>query len=134
VRDIENGWQFSLGMICIPSGLLLLGSVFMVDSPNSLVTRGKRDAARAALKRLRGIDEVDAEMQDLERAAKAASALSTRAAWRLVLTRREYWPPILIAFGGVSFNWWSGNAAATFYSPQIFKLLGSGTDTGDDPK
>jgi hypothetical protein len=129
VRNLENGWQWSLGVICIPSGVLLLGSLLMTDSPNSLVTRGKRDAAAAALRRLRGVDDVAAELADLERAAKAAGALTTRASWRLIATNRQYWPPLIIAFMGVSFNWWSGNAAATFYSPQIFKLLGSGTDT-----
>lgn len=129
VRGIENGWQYSLGMICIPSGILLLGSLFMVDSPNSLVTRGKPEAARRALQRLRGVPDVDAELADIERAAKAAAGLTTRAAWRLLAREKKYWPPIILAFSGVTFNWWSGNAAATFYSPQIFKLLGSGTDT-----
>lgn len=129
VRDLENGWQLSLGMICVPSGILLLGSLFMVDSPNSLVTRGKKDAARAALRRLRGVPDVEPELRDLERAAKAAGVLNTRAAWRLLASNRKYWPSVIIAFSGVTFNWWSGNAAATFYSPQIFKLLGSGTNT-----
>ena len=45
-----------------------------VDSPNSLVTRGKRDAARRALQRLRGVEDVSAELEDLERAAAASGA------------------------------------------------------------
>jgi hypothetical protein len=45
------------------------------DSPNSLVTRGKRDAARKSLRRLRGVDDVDAELEDLVRAAASAGGV-----------------------------------------------------------
>ncbi|KIY93178.1 hypothetical protein MNEG_14785 [Monoraphidium neglectum] len=101
-------------MICVPSGILLLGSLLMTDSPNSLVTRGKRDAARKSLRRLRGVDDVDAELEDLVRAAASAGVVNTRAAWRLLASERKYWPSVIVAFMGVTFNWWSGNAAATF--------------------
>lgn len=37
-----------------------------------MVTRGKRERARRALQRLRGVDDVSAELEDLERAAAAA--------------------------------------------------------------
>lgn len=43
-------WKYSLGFLLIPGGLLTIASPFMVDSPSSLLARGKKDEALKALR------------------------------------------------------------------------------------
>eukprot|EP00887_Chlorella_sp_A99_P000701 scaffold5.g701.t1 len=104
VRNNPNGWQISLGMVCVPSGLVLAASIFMPDSPNSLLVRGKPEAAERALQRLRGPVDVAPELLDLKVAAGTNSP-GILAAWRLLASDRSYWPSVITAFLGMTFNW-----------------------------
>lgn len=127
VRDLSNNWQWALGLVMVPCGILLAGSVFMVESPSALHAAGRQEAARRSLRRLRGQEDVQGELEDISRAA--ANAPTLRSAWRALLTERRYVPPVAIALVGVTFNWWSGNSAATFYAPNVFTILGFGQQT-----
>lgn len=42
-KAVRWGWRFSLGFAFIPSFFLFLGGVFLPDSPNSLLERGKHE-------------------------------------------------------------------------------------------
>ena len=42
-KAVRWGWRFSLGFAFVPSFLLFLGGVFLPDSPNSLLERGKHE-------------------------------------------------------------------------------------------
>ena len=48
------GWRLSLASAGLPALVLLIGSVFLPDSPASLAARGQPDRARAVLQRIRG--------------------------------------------------------------------------------
>lgn len=62
------GWRLSLGLAAAPAFIIVVGAFCITDSPSSLVVRGKLDAARAALRRVRGPDaDVDAELKDVIR-------------------------------------------------------------------
>ncbi|RMZ57654.1 hypothetical protein APUTEX25_001854 [Auxenochlorella protothecoides] len=127
VRDLGNNWQWALGLVMVPAGILLAGSLFMPESPSALNSLGRREDALRALRRLRGREDVGAELDDISWAAGRAPTL--RAAWHAVLTQRRYVPPLVIVLLGVTFNWWSGNSAATFYAPNVFTILGFGHST-----
>ena len=60
------------------------------------------------LRRLRGVQDVDAELLDMGHAAVGAP--SAREAWGCLASNREYWPPVMVAFMGVTFNWRVGRA------------------------
>ena len=42
-KAVRWGWRFSLGFAFVPSFFLFLGGVFLPDSPNSLLERGKHE-------------------------------------------------------------------------------------------
>ena len=51
----------SLGLAAIPGTILLLGGIFLPDSPNSLVERGDFVEGKRVLRRIRGTDKVEEE-------------------------------------------------------------------------
>ena len=55
------GWRLSLGLAAIPGTILLLGGIFLPDSPNSLVERGQVAEGKQVLQRIRGTPQVEEE-------------------------------------------------------------------------
>lgn len=55
------GWRLSLGLASIPGTILLLGGLFLPDSPNSLIERGRFEEGKQVLQRIRGTQQVEEE-------------------------------------------------------------------------
>jgi hypothetical protein len=68
-----TGWRISLGLAGVPALLLTVGSLIVVDTPNSLIQRGKLEEGKAVLKRIRGIDNVDPEYLEIVEASRVAA-------------------------------------------------------------
>lgn len=66
------GWRVSLALAGIPALLLTIGSILVVDTPNSLIERGRLDEGRAVLKKIRGVDNVEPEFNELVEASRVA--------------------------------------------------------------
>ncbi|RWW16096.1 hypothetical protein GW17_00020035 [Ensete ventricosum] len=58
-------WRISLSLAAVPAMIITVGCVFLPDSPNSLVVRGHTEKARTMLQRIRGIQDVDEEFNDM---------------------------------------------------------------------
>ena len=59
------GWRLSVGLAAVPGTILLLGGLFLPESPNSLIERGQFEKGRQVLQRIRGTHEVEAEYQTI---------------------------------------------------------------------
>ncbi|EAZ18930.1 hypothetical protein OsJ_34469 [Oryza sativa Japonica Group] len=69
------GWRLSLALAGVPAVFLTVGAVFLPETPNSLVQQGKdRDTVKALLQRIRGVDAVDDELDEIVAANAAAAA------------------------------------------------------------
>lgn len=55
------GWRLSLGLASVPGTILLLGGLFLPDSPNSLIERGQFEKGKQVLQRIRGSQQVEEE-------------------------------------------------------------------------
>ncbi|KAL6650823.1 hypothetical protein ACP70R_009748 [Stipagrostis hirtigluma subsp. patula] len=67
------GWRVSLGLAAVPATVIVVGALFVPDTPSSLVVRGKPDKARASLQRIRGAGtDVEAEFKDIIYAVEEA--------------------------------------------------------------
>jgi hypothetical protein len=87
----------------VPAVVLTLGGLLLPDTPNSLAARGKKQEALKVLRRVRGVDDVAAEFDDICLAADAAAAASRDSAsgcsnsgWSMIL-RRKYRPELTMA-------------------------------------
>ena len=84
----------SLGLAGIPAGMLTVGSLIVVDTPNSLIERGKLEEGKAVLKRIRGVDNVDPEFLEIVEASRVAKEV--KHPFRNLLKRRNR-PQLVIA-------------------------------------
>ncbi|AES59982.2 sugar porter (SP) family MFS transporter [Medicago truncatula] len=121
----KNGWRVSLGLGAVPAILLCLGSLFLGETPNSLIERGNHEKAKAMLKRIRGTENVDEEYQDLVDASEEASRVEHP--WKNI-TQPEYRPQLTFVSFIPFFQQLTGINVIMFYAPVLFKILGFGDD------
>ncbi|EMC96291.1 hypothetical protein BAUCODRAFT_469937 [Baudoinia panamericana UAMH 10762] len=116
----------------IPTGLALICSFWMTDTPRWLASKDRHDEAVAALARLRGSSTADPavaeELQVIEaqRRARVAdlSATSLREVIREILTIPNYRSRFFLVMTMQTVAQWSGGNGITYYIPQIFNYAG----------
>ena len=117
----ENGWRVSLGVGAVPAVMLCLGSLFLGDTPNSMIERGKHEEAKAMLKKIRGTDNIDEEYQDLIEASEAAKKVERP--WKNIV-QPKYRPQLTFCSFIPFFQQLTGINVIMFYAPVLFKTLG----------
>lgn len=66
------GWRLPLALAAVPTIMTTIVSLFLPDTPNSILERGHTEKAKEMLKKIRGIENVDREFQHLVDASEAA--------------------------------------------------------------
>ncbi|HTV09946.1 MAG TPA: MFS transporter [Candidatus Aquilonibacter sp.] len=90
----DNAWR-SIFWMSLPPGLLFIGTAFFIsESPRWLFSRGRVEAARAALERSREPEQAALEMREMEEIAARGKA---GAAAKDSLLSRRYVIPFLLA-------------------------------------
>ena len=117
------GWRLSLGGAIVPAIILAVGSLFLPDTPNSLIERGKKEDAREKLKRIRGLENVDEEFNDLVMASELSKQVEHP--WRNLL-QRKYRPHMAVATLIPFFQQLTGINVIMFYAPVLFNTIGFG--------
>ena len=68
MSEVREGWRWMFGLGAVPAALQLVGFALMPESPRLLVARGRDEAARDVLARIRGPGaHVDAELATIQR-------------------------------------------------------------------
>ncbi|XP_062188096.1 sugar transport protein 8-like [Phragmites australis] len=122
------GWRYSLGGAAAPAAVLFLGSLVITETPTSLVERGRADAGRATLEKIRGTAEVDDEYEEIRSACEHAAALREEERPYRRLMRPESRPPLVIAIAMQVFQQFTGINAIMFYAPVLFQTMGFESD------
>lgn len=105
----------------VPALIITVGSLVLPDTPNSMIERGDRDAAKAHLQRVRGVDDVDEEFSDLVAASEAS--MQVEHPWRNLL-QRKYRPHLTMAILIPFFQQFTGINVIMFYAPVLFSSIG----------
>ncbi|XP_021823176.1 sugar transport protein 13-like [Prunus avium] len=121
----EWGWRLSLGLAGVPALMLTLGSLIVVDTPNSLIQRGKLDEGRSVLKKIRGTENIETEFAEIVEASRAAEEI--KHPFRNLLKRKNR-PPLVIAIAMQVFQQFTGINAIFFYAPILFASMGFGNN------
>ncbi|KAH6558212.1 hypothetical protein KP509_1Z073700 [Ceratopteris richardii] len=119
------GWRLSLGIAGLPAVALTIGSLVLVETPNSLVERGQFQRAKHVLKKIRGTENVQAEFEDLVEASRVAQEVKHQFK---NLMQRQNRPQLVIASALQFFQQFTGINAIMFYSPVLFQTLGFKND------
>ncbi|PSS04133.1 Sugar transport protein [Actinidia chinensis var. chinensis] len=117
------GWRLSLGGAVVPALIFIVGSFFLPDTPNSLIERGNHEEAKERLQKIRGVDNVDEELNDLIAASEASKKVEHP--WANLL-RRKYRPQVTFAIMIPFFQQFTGMNVIMFYAPVLFKTIGFG--------
>lgn len=119
------GWRLSLGGAVVPALIITIGSLVLPDTPNSLIERGQHDEAKKKLKRIRGVEEVEEEFNDLVVASDTSKQVEHP--WRNLL-QRKYRPHLSMAILIPFFQQFTGINVIMFYAPVLFNTIGFGAD------
>ncbi|XP_043707405.1 sugar transport protein 13-like isoform X2 [Telopea speciosissima] len=119
------GWRLSLGLAGIPAVLLTVGALMVVDTPNSLIERGRLEEGKAVLRKIRGTDKIEPEFLELVEASRVAKQV--KHPFKNLLKRRNR-PQLIIAIALQVFQQFTGINAIMFYAPVLFNTLGFGSD------
>ncbi|MEQ9617855.1 MAG: sugar porter family MFS transporter [Deltaproteobacteria bacterium] len=111
-------WRYMFAAGVIPSFSLLVGMLFLPESPRWLVKHGFIDRARDVLMRIRGTRDVEEELSGIKNALK-----QSKADWRELLSP-VIKPALVLGLGLALIRQLTGLSLATFYAPTIFELAG----------
>ncbi|KAK1351717.1 Sugar transport protein 13 [Heracleum sosnowskyi] len=122
---IKGGWNWrlSLGLAGIPALLITAGSLLVLDTPNSLIERGKLEEGKMVLKKIRGVVNVEHEFEELVEASRVAKEVK-QPFRNLLMTENR--PQLVITVALQIFQQLAGINAIMFYAPVLFNTLGFG--------
>jgi SP family myo-inositol transporter-like MFS transporter 13 len=133
---VGQGWRFMLGLAAIPAAVRFVAFFFLPESPRWLVTRGRREAARGVLLRLRrdrgasqgdvqeAVDRELREIQEnLEGSARENAHSIPRKLW-IMLTTRHLLMALVVGCGIQIIQQLSGINTVMYYAPTILHMAG----------
>ncbi|ONK75238.1 uncharacterized protein A4U43_C03F14800 [Asparagus officinalis] len=115
------GWRLALGLAGVPASLLCIGSFIITETPTSLIERNKHEQGLAALKKIRGTDNVLAEYDEIVHACEVANEVKHPFK---NLMHRSNRPPLVIGIWMQIFQQFTGINAIMFYAPVLFQTVG----------
>jgi MFS transporter, SP family, galactose:H+ symporter len=114
----SGDWRWMLGIGVIPAAILLIGTIFLPESPRWMVLRGWNHKAREILQNIRATEDVSQELTDIEH-----SVSKENGTWRLLLSKLLR-PIVWIALGLGFFQQITGINTIIYYSPTILQSAG----------
>jgi SP family galactose:H+ symporter-like MFS transporter len=114
----SGSWRWMLGLAAVPGTMLGIGMILLPDSPRWLMDHGQRDRARAVLSRIREPDQVDDEVNEIEKVLSKESG-----AWTDLLTPLVR-PALLVGVALAIFQQITGINTVIYYAPTIFQFAG----------
>lgn len=115
------GWRLAVGLGGVPALMLFLGSMIILETPISLIERGKVDEGRRTLEKIRQTHDIEDEYQQIVRASDIAKQVENPL--KEVFSRSNR-PPLVIGIALQVFQQSTGINAIVFYAPVFFKIVG----------
>lgn len=119
------GWRLSLGLAGVPATILCVGSLIITETPTSLIEQEKFEKGLAMLRRVRGVDDVSLEYDEIVHACKLAKQVKSP---YKNLMKRQSRPPMVIGILMQVFQQFTGINAIMFYAPVLFQTMGFKND------
>ncbi|XP_010527339.1 PREDICTED: sugar transport protein 3-like [Tarenaya hassleriana] len=121
---VSGQTRISSAMATVPASILILGSLFLPETPNSIIQRtGDVCHAELVLRRVWGTPDVGDEPSDLVR---AGSEIKTDYADNpfVKMLQRKYRPQLVMALAIPFFQQVTGINMIAFYAPILFRTIG----------
>lgn len=124
--EVEEGWRLMFWAGFVPATILMIGMLFVPESPRWLISKGRDAEAKHVLLRLQNDDQAQAEFSQIRNTLEQEKHLKGN--WRELFTKRLR-QPLLIGIGIFFIQQFSGINAVIYYAPKIFELAGFGSKT-----
>eukprot|EP00897_Mesotaenium_endlicherianum_P008220 jgi/Mesen1/7426/ME000388S06644 len=119
------GWRLSLAGAGVPAAILFIGGIFLPETPNSLIERGLLEKGKATLVNIRGVAEIEVEVEYEDMLSASQRAAEVRNPFANIL-KRENRPELFFAVAIPLFQQLTGINAIMFYVAPLFNTLGFG--------
>lgn len=115
-----GGWRWMLGFAFLPSAILLIGILFLPESPRWLLTHGREAEGRQVLNRLRNGQNIELELNQIYNAnvQNRGSLKDLALGWAR--------PALVIGVGLAFFQQIIGCNTVIYYAPTIIASMGLG--------
>ncbi|KAL3648945.1 hypothetical protein CASFOL_005348 [Castilleja foliolosa] len=120
-----NSWRVSLGLEALPGAVLFVGSLIITETPASLVQMGRDEHGKEALKRVRGVDDVEAEFREILAAVERGRRV--KRPFKRIFEKSGV-PALVVSIMIQLFQQLTGINAIMFYAPVLFEMLGFRSD------
>jgi sugar porter (SP) family MFS transporter len=121
-----QGWRWMFGLALIPAAIFGSGMLFLPESPRWLLRRGNRVAARTMLARIRGTEDIDTELLEIEQSVTRAPESGRFSD----LFARSLWPALVVGVGLAIFQQITGINTVIYYAPLIIQSAGISSASG----
>jgi len=122
----EENWPILVGFVLVPALLSLIMIPFCVESPRFLyIQKNNTEAARAALQRLRGTEDVQDELDQMKKEkVKDQTSTTETYTFGMLFADKANHLPLIATIAMQVLQQWSGINAIMFYSALIFQDAG----------
>ncbi|GKV51313.1 hypothetical protein SLEP1_g57983 [Rubroshorea leprosula] len=114
---------YNIGNSGVLALFVTMGAILLPETPKGLIEQGKREKGRRILPKIRGIDDVSIEFEDMIHASDLANSIEHP--FRKMLERRNI-PILVMAIFMLAFKILTGMSFILFYNPVFFQSIGFG--------
>jgi len=119
VFSFSGEWRYMFGLAAIPSIALIIGMLWLPDSPRWLISKSKVEQARKILQRARTALDVDPEILDIQKSMENQGSDGMKGLFQPSLRM-----PMIVGLGMAVFQQITGINTVIYYAPTIFKFAG----------
>ncbi len=116
--NFEFNWRWMLGSGAIPAVILLIGILFLHDTPRWLISKNKINEAREVFKKIYPENDVENHINEIK------ETLSSSTNNKKVKLQKWMFMPIFVGVGLMFVQICTGINTIIYYTPTIFNLAG----------
>lgn len=114
-----HDWRTMFGLAALPSVGLVVGMLWLPDSPRWLISRDRVEEGRAVLERLRATPDVGTELAEIQHSMSQQGEGGIAGLLQPALRM-----PMIVGLGLATFQQITGINTVIYYAPTIFKFAG----------
>ncbi len=122
--NTEYNWRWMLGAGALPAIILLIGILFLHDTPRWLISKNRIPEAKKVFKQITNEQNVDHHIAEIEKTL-AESSKKNKLSWQKWMLM-----PIFVGVGLMFVQICTGINTVIYFAPTIFKLAGFADNIG----